>query len=34
VLGAVLTLVDVREQERAGYEHAGYLRKYQHYYAD
>lgn len=35
VLGAVLTLVDVREQERAGYEHGGtFLKAYRPYYAD
>ena len=35
MLGAVLTLVDVREQERAGYEDGGtFLKAYRHYYAD
>lgn len=35
ILGAVLTLVDVREQERAGYEGGGtFLKSYRHYYAD
>ncbi|WP_089213980.1 GumC family protein [Sphingopyxis indica] len=35
VLGAVLTLVDVREEERGGYAHGGTsLRAYRPYYAD
>lgn len=35
MLGAVLTLVDVREQERAGYEGGGtFLKAYRPYYAD
>lgn len=35
MVGAVLTLVDVREQERAGYEDGGtFLRAYRPYYAD
>lgn len=35
VLGAALTLVDVREQERAGYEHGGaFMKAYRPYYAD
>lgn len=35
MLGAVLTLVDVREQERAGYEDGGtFLKAYRPYYAD
>lgn len=35
VLGAILTLVDVREQERAGYEDGGtFLKAYRPYYAD
>lgn len=35
MLGAVLTLVDVREQERGGYEQGGnFLRAYRPYYAD
>jgi len=35
LLGAVLTLVDVREQERAGYEYGGnFMKAYRHYYAD
>lgn len=35
MLGAVLTLVDVREQERAGYDHGGaFLSAYRAYYAD
>ncbi|WP_423603301.1 GumC family protein [Sphingomonas sp. MS122] len=35
MLGAVLTLVDVREQERAGHEHGGtFMKSYRHYYAD
>lgn len=35
VLGAVLTLIDVREQERAGLDETSYYqREYRHYYAD
>jgi capsular exopolysaccharide synthesis family protein len=35
MLGAVLTLIDVREQERAGYEDGGtFLKAYRPYYAD
>ncbi|GAO77588.1 MULTISPECIES: polysaccharide biosynthesis tyrosine autokinase [unclassified Sphingopyxis] len=35
MLGAVLTLVDVREQERAGYEDGGtFMKAYRSYYAD
>lgn len=35
ILGVVLTLVDVREQERAGYEDGGtFLKAYRSYYAD
>ena len=35
VVGAVLTLIDVREQERAGFDEASYyLREYRQYYAD